>query len=348
MNRILFSYIFNKQLKTIAFVSVSVFFLILLFDFAEVSRKFSIASFSEILFALKLSFLRTPITFCKVINYVYFITATFSLWDLCQSHQITILKSIGKSPQQILIPFISFSVFVGMVWLFAFHPLGIKSENLYKRAVEDQSSSSIEKNNDIWIDFGKDKYVVFLKTIEKNKLSDFYLFDLKKNESIIAKSGEINSNIVTLYNVSLLKNNKFQNLESIKIFDNISSELIELLSLAPYKQDIYSLYKVYKIQEQDKVNLRLYELELQKLLANCASFVLFALIAAVICFPINRYKSKTNIAVKVIFSVLFLRFTNGLLESLAYAGVISVILSSWAVVLILILLSIAILVWKEA
>lgn len=347
MSRILFGYIFKKQLKTIFFVSVSVFFLILLFDFAEISRKFSITNFSEILSALRLSFLRTPITFCEIINYVYFITATFSLWDLCRSQQITILKSIGRSPRQILIPFISFSIFIGMFWLFVFHPVGIKSENLYKRAVEANSSSSIEKNHDIWIDFGKDKYVVFIKTIDKNQLSDFHLFDLKKNERLIAKSGEINSNVVTLKDVSVLKDNRFQNLESIKIFDNISSELIELLSLAPHRHDIYSLYKVYKIQKRDKVNLRLYELTLQKLLANCASFILFALIAAIICFPINCYKSKTNIAMKVIFSVLFLRFSNSLLESLAYAGVISVVLSSWAVVLILTFLSIAVLVWKE-
>ena len=348
MNRVLFSYILKKQLKTIIFVSVSVFFLILLFDFAEVSRKFSITNFSEILYALKLSFLRTPITFCEIINYVYFITATFSLWDLCRSQQITILKSIGRSPKQILIPFISFSIFIGMFWLFVFHPIGIKSENMYNRAVEDKNSASIEKNSDIWIDFGKDKYVVFIKTIDKNKLSGFYLFDLKKDERLVAKSGEIDSNIVTLKNATLLKDNNFQHSESIKIFDNISSELIGLLSLPPHRHNIYSLYKVYKIQKRDKVDLRLYELALQKLLANCATFILFALIAAVICFPINRYKSKTNIAIKVIFSVLFLRFSNSLLESMAYAGVISVVLSSWAVVLILIFLSIAVLVWKEA
>lgn len=348
MNRILFNYIFKKQLKTIVFVAVSVFALILLFDFAEVSRRFPITSLSEILYALKLSFLRTPITFCEIINYVYFITATFSLWDLCRSHQITILKSVGKSPQEILLPFLSFSVFIGMCWLFVFHPVGIRSENLYRRAIEEKDSSSFEKNNDIWIDFGKNKYVVFVKSIDKTHLSGFYLFDLKRNERVIAKSGEIDSNVIALKDVTIIKDNQFKNLETTKIFDNISSELIDLLSLPPHRQDIYSLYKVYKIQNRDKVSLRLYELALQKLLSNCATFILFALIAAVICFPINRYKTKTNIAMKVIFSALFLKFSNSMLDSLAYAGVISVVLSSWAVVLILICLSISVLIWKEA
>lgn len=348
MNNILFGYVFKKQLKTIVFVAISVFFLISLFDFAEVSRKFPITSISEVLYVLKLSFLRTPITFCEIINYVYFITATFSLWDLCRSHQLTIFKSIGKSPQQILFPFISFSIFIGMCWLFVFHPVGIKSENLYRRSIESRETSSFEKNNDIWIDFGKTKYVVFIKSIDKKRFSGFYLFNLKKNERVVAQSGEIDSDVITLKDATIFKNNKFQTLKTVKIFDNISSELIDLLSLPPHRQDVYSLYKVYKIQKRDKVHLRLYELALQKLLANCATFILFALIAAVICFPISRYKTKTNIAVKVIFSALFLKFANSMLESLAYAGVISVVLSSWAVVLILICLAVSILIWKEA
>lgn len=348
MNRILFGYIFKKQLKTFIFVGISTFFLISLFDFAEVSRKFSITNLSEVVWALKLSLLRTPITFCEVINYVYFITATFSLWDLCRSQQITILKSIGKSPQQILIPFISFSVFIAMIWLFVFHPMGIRSENLYRRTVESQDLSSIEKNNDIWIDYGKNRYVIFIKSINKDKLSGFYLFNKKNKDRLIAKSGKINSNVVTLNNVSVFKDGKFEHRDEQKIYDNISSDLIELLSLAAYRQDIYSLYKVYSIQKRDRVNLRLYELELHKLLANCATFILFALFAAVICFPINRYKAKINIAAKAIFFALFLKFANSMLESLAYAGVISVVLSSWAVILSLIFLSISVLIWKEA
>lgn len=347
MNKTLFIYIFKKQLRNLLFVAISVFFLILLFDFAEVSRKFSITNGSEILFALKLSLLRTPITFCGILNYIYFITATFSLWDLCRSHQITILKSVGKSPQQILFPFISFSIFIAASWLFIFHPLGIKSEICYKRIIENSETSSSEKNSDIWIDYGKNKYMVFIKSITGNEISKFYLFNLKENKKLFAQKGEIEKNYLQLKNVSIFENDKIENKDAIKISDNISADLIKLLSISPYKQDIYSLKNIYQIEENDKVSLRLYELALQKLLANSVSFILFALIAAIICFPINRYKTKTNIAIKVIFSALFLKFANSMLESLAYTGAMSVILAAWAVTLILICLSVAVLVWKE-
>jgi lipopolysaccharide export LptBFGC system permease protein LptF len=152
----------------------------------------------------------------------------------------------------------------------------------------------------------------------------------------------------TLKNVTAVDGDKIKNIDSMKIFNSVSLDLIKLLSKSPQKHDIYYLYKIYKIQKKDHVALRLYELELHKLLANCFSFFLFALIAAVICFPINRYKTKTNIVIKVISTAVFLRFTNNMFESLAYGEVIPIQFACWAVILILTCISIAILIWREA
>ena len=150
-----------------------------------------------------------------------------------------------------------------------------------------------------------------------------------------------------LENVILIDEDKIKNIETMKIFSMLSTDLIKLLSKAPGKQDIYLLYKVYQIQKNDDVTIKSYELELHKLLANCYSFILFALIAATICLPINRYKTKTSIAIKVISSSVFLRFTNGMLESLAHGGTIPVQFACWAVMLILTCITVAMLIWKE-
>jgi lipopolysaccharide export LptBFGC system permease protein LptF len=129
---------------------------------------------------------------------------------------------------------------------------------------------------------------------------------------------------------------------------NISDSLLLMLSMPPQKHDIYTLYNVYEIQQKSKVALRLYEMELHKLLANAVTFVLFALIASIICFPINRYKTRTNISIKIIISAITMRFFNNIFESFAHNGILSVQLASWAVVLILLCLSMAVLIWKEA
>ncbi len=335
------------QLKSMIFVGVSVFCLILLFDFAEMARKYPISSFTETWFAIKLSLLRTPSTFCEVLHYVYFITATFSLWNLCTSQQLTILKSTGQSPRQILRPFITFAIFMSVIWLFIFHPLGLFTQKQYDRLTD--NSVITKTNSDIWIDYTKKKQVIFIKNITGNTISGLHIFNTKDDDRLFAQQAEINSQQWILNNVTLIKQGRVSNIDTLTVqYDIISQELIELLSWLPKHQNIYDLCRVYSIEKNNGVSLKLYELKLHNFLANGMSFILFALIAAIICFPINRYKTKTNIAIKVILASIVLRFCNNMFESLAYTGIVPIWLACWATVLILLCISIAILIWKEA
>ncbi|MDR3180067.1 MAG: LptF/LptG family permease [Holosporaceae bacterium] len=346
MNKRLFRHIFHLQLTAMLFVSFFIFSLILLFDFAEIARKFPISNLEETAFAIKLSFLRTPNTFCEILHYIYFITATFTMWNLCHSHQITILKSSGRSPQQILYPFISCAFFISLVWLFLLHPLGQWSDRCYNKTVNPSFSS--EMNCDIWIDYPKDNQIIFISGIVNNNIEGLHIYYLQEDHRIFAKNAEIRKNSWELRDVTVVKDGDVSDFDRLTLHNNISLNLLQILSSSPKKQDIYGLYKVYRIQHRDKVLLKAYELELHKLLANCANFILFALIAAVICFPINRYKTKTDVAVKMICIAVMLRFINNIFESMAYTGVLPVIVACWTVVLVLLCLAVSILVWNEA
>ncbi|MDR0753518.1 MAG: LptF/LptG family permease, partial [Holosporaceae bacterium] len=297
MNRILFKYIFQMQLKVTVFISISVFCLILLFDFAEMTRKYPISNVQETLFALKLSLLRSPSTFCEVLHYVYFIAATFSCWNLCQTHQITTLKSIGKSPRQILYPFFSFAIFIATIWLLAIHPMGLFLESLYHKNISHNASSEINCN--VWIDYSQNNQMIFIKKICANKIEGLYVFNVKNSQRIFAQQALLEEDSWTLKNVTLVDQDDIKNIDTLKTFSMVSMDLIKLLAKSSAKQDIYGLYRIYKIREKDRTALKSYELELHKLLANCYSFILFALIAATICFPVIRYKTKTTITIKV-------------------------------------------------
>ncbi|GHU11823.1 hypothetical protein FACS189449_04090 [Alphaproteobacteria bacterium] len=328
------------------FVSFLVFCLISLFDFAEITRKYPISNMEETMFAIKLSFLRAPNTFCEILHYIYFTTATFTLWNLSHSHQITILKASGRSPQQILYPFVCCAFFISILWLFVLHPLGQLSEKCYNQAIDTNANHEI--NQDIWIDYPKDNQMIFMSSIANNNIEGLYIYYSNCDYRIFAKKAKVQKDSWKLHDVTIMKNGTIKNLSDAIVHNNISNDLIYMLSVHPKKQDIYSLCRVYEIQTRDKVSLKLYELELHKLLANCVNFILFALIAAVICFPINRYKTKTNIAIEMICTAVVLRFANNVFESLARTGVLPVIPASWAVVLILLCLSISLLIWNEA
>lgn len=346
MKTTIFKYIFKMQLKAMLFVSFFMFCLIFLFDFAEVTRKYPISDLPQIIFATKLSFLRAPNTFCEILHYVYFVTATFSLWHLCSSNQMTILKSSGRSPQQILRPFLTFAACMASLWLFVLHPYGNYMEIEYGKIVNPRNQ---EANGNIWIDYPKNNQLIFLEKINKNDVDGLYIFDIAKNQRIFAQSAFLSRNKWNLKGVTIVdcNENETSHRDTLTLHNRVSNDLIDLLKKPPKKHDIYSLWSVYRVQEEDKVELHLYEFELHKLLANCLYFMLFALVAATICFPISRYRTKTGVAAQVILISVILRFIDNLTDSLVRTNVIDVVLGAWAVVTIATLVTLSILTWKE-
>lgn len=344
MKPTLFKYIFKMQMKTVFLVSLFFFGLIVVFDFAEASRRTPISTWNDFLLIMQISFFGALSTFAEIMHYLYFITATFSLWYLCNSRQITILKSSGQSPLQILYPFVSCAMTIAGLWLFAMHPAGLWGNHECQRL---RYKSVDEYNENIWIDYTKDNKLIFLKRLDGNRASDIYIFDTQNSSKIIADGAVMNNEDIDLNNGVEIADGSAKSFKNRRYNNKMNSKLIEIVSISPQKQSIYKLHSVYEIEKQNGVTLTKYEIALQQLLVNCFTFVLFAIIAAVICFPINRYNSKTNIVVKTIAIAVVMRFLNNIFEAMANSGVLSPFIASWIVVLVAMCISVAMLIWRE-
>lgn len=343
MKPTLFKHIFRTQMRSIFLVSLFFFGIIMVFNFAEASRKTSITNLDNFLLILKAVSFGALETFSEITHYVYFITATFCLWQLCKSQQMIILKSSGQSPLQILYPFISCAITIASFWLFILQPAGILGGQKYREVM----SNSIEEgcNEDIWLDYPGSNRLMFIKKLNGRYAYDLYIFE--ENSAIISDNAVINKQDMTLKNGVEIADNHATSFKYWPYDNYINDELIEIVSSPAQKQSIYGLYQVYKVEQESGVSLKTYEIALQKLLVNCFTFVLFALIAAVICFPINRYNSKTSIGVKIIVIAIGIRFLNNIFEAMAYTGVLSPFVAIWIVVLFSLCISIAILIWRE-
>jgi lipopolysaccharide export LptBFGC system permease protein LptF len=329
-----------------SFVSFAAFGLIFLFDFAEVTRKFPISNLKEILFAINLSLMRVPITFCEISGYIYLITATFSLWNLCNSHQMTVLKSVGKSPQQILFPFIIFATFLSLFWLFLIHPL---SNIFYEKYNESAGHFGRNISENVWMDYPNENKIFFIRKMVGSSIDGLHIFDQWKNLKIFAKRAEFSGEALELEDITIINydsNPITKKSDKIIVTDTFLS-IVKILSKHPESHAIYQLCKLYKIPPQNRVSLRMYEFAFHKLLSNCLNFLIFALIAAVICFPINRYKTKTNVAIKIIIFSIMLRFLNNVCDALANTGALSIIAAAWSTSISIMCILIAILICKE-
>lgn len=343
MKPTLFKYILKMQMKAIFLVSLFFFGLIVVFNFAEASRHAPIDSFDGFTLITKAVVLGALSTFAEIMHYIYFITATFNLWHLCKSQQMIILKSSGQSPLQILYPFISCAATAASLWLFAMHPAGIfgdrESHNIMPHAAEQQC------NENVWIDYPDNNRLIFIKKLTKQHASDLYIFD--KNSAVIADSAVVNKQNLTLQNGVKITKDRASSFENLLYDNQIDQRLMRIISSPPQKQSIYNLREVYEVEKANGVSLKKYEIALQKLLVNWFTFILFALIAAVICFPISRYNSKTSIVVKVIVIAIVMRFLSSIFEAMAYTGVLSPFTAAWIVVLFAACISIAVLIWRE-
>lgn len=332
------------QIKTVFIVSLFFLALIIVFNFAEATRQTPISTFDEFLLIIKISFLGALSTFAEIMHYLYFVTSTFSLWYLCNSHQMTILKSSGQSPLQILYPFISCAVTIASLWLFVMHPAGLWGNRICQQL---KYNTVEEYNENIWIDYNKDNKLIFIKKLNENQASDVYIFDTQNYFKIIANNAVISNKSTILEDGVKISNNEVKSFKKYVYNNRISEDLIKIVSVPPKKLSIYDLYKVYPIENQNRVSLIRYKIALQQLLVNCFTFVVFAIIAAVICFPINRYNSKTNIVTKTISIAVIMRFLSNIFEAMAQNGILSPFIASWIVVLVVICISIAILIWRE-
>lgn len=349
MKPTLFKYILKMQFLSMISISIFVFLIILLFDFAEASRKFPIENIADIGFALKISFLRTPSTFFEILHYIYFITATINLWNLCTSHQLTIIKAIGGSPQQILFPYFAFAIATGMFWLLIANPLSMECDKAYKEAIG--SSETAFTNGNIWLDYKDSHKIIYISKI-KNATTDSCFSTgnvviITEKDKIMAESASVHGDQWQLKNISIVNKEVADFCESKIMSFNVSRDLIRVLILPAGGHTIYTLYDVYVVSEDNKVDLRTYKIALHKLLAHCFIFIVFALIAAVLCFPINRYKTKTNIAVKVIFISIIIKFAMHTFEAFASSGVLSVALACWSAPVFAFLLAFSLLIWRE-
>lgn len=259
---------------------------------------------------------------------------------------MTILKSSGRSPQQILGPFLSFAAFIAFMWLLVLHPCGNITEEKYRSIVH---TNTQEANGNVWIDYPKNNQLIFLESISNSEINGLYIFNTAQNQRIFAQKATIGDNTWNLKNITIVdcNTNKTSHEDNLVLYNKVSNALLDLLKKAPKKHDVYSLRNIYKIQKEDKVELHLYVFALHKLFANCLYFVLFALIAATICFPISRYRTRTGIAAEVILIAMFLRFISNLIDSLVKTSIVDVVWGAWAVVVIATLFTLSILTWRE-
>lgn len=346
MDKTLWKYLIKLQVKMLFNLSLFIFAFIFLFTFVDNMRRVPENCLYPILTGATLAICKSPIVFCDLFTYLYFISAVTVLWRLANSHEITVLKSIGKSPKQILHPFLGVGTIIGLFFIFAIHPACMylsKNMNYIEHKLIDATESS---EKDIWIS-KKDgnKEIIHISSF-KDEINYISIFTNK--ESIFAHKLDIKDNSWKLYN-GYINTQKGSYIFDEKILPSLMTiDDIKRFSVSCTKCSIYNLFSCLFDNGFSVTNLGIYIIQLNKILSNGLMLFIFAMIAALMCLPLSRYRTKTSISSGVIFVSIGSRVIIDLCENVGNTGAISPIFCIWAPVLAILFISSSLLIWKEA
>lgn len=318
---------------------------VFIFTCADMMRRIPQSIDSPIFVCIYLSLLRIPYTCCDLFGYMYFISATFSLWSLSQNHEITVLKSIGKSSKQILVPFFFLASLIGVSYVFIIHPISVRIERFADYQDKAYLSKSLLYSRNLWMrDVNND---IFIGQLAHNRMRHLLIRDIVSHDETFADSVDI------VDRQWILKNGYNRVKGESKVFLEhtmeapISHNELNLYSVPPHRCGIYTLLRCIYARKSYVTDLNGYVINLNKLLSTGVVFVLFSIIAALICLPLNRYKTKTFVSSSVACSAIVLHLFNNICESMGGNGALSPLICCWLPTIIALFLSVALLIWKE-
>lgn len=347
MDKTVGKYLIRLQGKMFLGLSAFIFAFVFLFTFVDAMRRVPNNVNFPILVGGAISLIKTPIVFCELFVYVYFISAVTVLWSLANSHQITVLKSIGKSPNQILYPFLNVGAVIGTLFVFAVHPSCMYLSKHVKQIEHLMIAEENEIRYNVWLSKKQSNEVFYIDNFSGDVLKNVFIF--KNGETVFSKEVKVDSvRDKWLLKDGYVSGDKLELFSEKEIENLISIDDIRKFSVPSDKSGIYEIVDRLFDENFYVVDLDKYVIQLNKILSNGIMLFIFAMISAILCLPLNRYKTKTFMSLGVILTSVGTRLIMNLCENVGNAGIMSPLVCIWTPILVFFLLSLSVLIWKEA
>ena len=340
-----------NYLKSIGYVSLVIFsFAVILNTLTEVEffKNYEVSSFLPFFLASINSF----DSIFEIFPFIFLVSTQVFFINLFKDNQINTFKYFGLKNTKIIAILGLISFFLGILIITIFYSFSSNLKNLY---LEQKNKYSFNKylavitNNGLWIKdiVDQKKYIINANQIENNFLNNVSITEFDKDFDIIrvlnSKKIDITSFKWVLHDVEIVKDNlkieeNFITLNSnfnYKIITNLFSNLSALSLL-----ELFELKKNYS-----KINYSTSEIDIkiQKLISSPVYFCLMTILSAIIMFNSKRFKSNSFKIIIGLFFCVLIYYINNIFYILGSTEKISLIFSTWIVLLLLTFINFAML-----
>lgn len=341
---ILWRYIARNYIAWFSSVFLIIMVIIGIFETVELFRRSSGKSYINFIVILKMVILKLPMVVEQVLPLIIFFSCFLCIRALNKKLEIIVMRSIGISMIQIVVPFLAVASIFSLVYLFIFNPLSStmfsRFERLESKFFKSQQDALSISNSGLWFKktYNEEKVIVHSKKASKKspKLEDItiYLFDKDNNfrERLDAKEAIMKKNELILQNPWVAKAKDWSKEEKSyrNIFIDLSLASLEESLASPKSIPFYKLQRFIESMSKMGFSVTAHRGHRYRLLGAPFLYLAMILWAAALSLRWQRQEKSIKIIGIACIAVFSLYIFNEVIRSLGLSGVVS---PGWSVIL---------------
>jgi len=334
--------LFVKKILTIYLISISLIFILSIFDEISFFKKADAGFF----FPFLITFLNTPATLFEVFPFIFLIATQFFFIELMDKNELEALKVYGLNNFKIIKLLFLTSMMLGLLLISIFYHFSSKLQFLYFELKNSYSSDNkylaVVTDNGLWI---KDEIDEKVYIINATKIEDYFIKNVTINEFnnnfeliqiMSSPKVDITNTEWIIFNPTISKGNKNINQKENKIIkSHFDHKKINRLFKNLTSLNIFELIKLKKDYNSLGYSTKQIESQLNGLLSFPIYLTLMSLFAAVIMFNIKRNKPIIFHIILGIFLSVLIYYFYYLFNLLGETGKIPLLASVWLPFLLL-------------
>ena len=349
--RVYIRFIISNFIKSLLFVSVIFFSLVLILNILTELEFFKGINVNTYL-PIYASFLNSPTLLFEMFPFVFLITTQVFFINLFNENQIQVFKYSGLKNSNILGIISLTSFFTGILIVLLFYGLSSNLKNIYleikNKYTTDDKYLAVITNNGLWIKDTSQKYtnIVHASKIEENYLVDAFITQYDSKNEVIRhiQSEKINieKNNWVIFNAKIFENNILIKKDTKNIYSNFNYKKIQSLFSNLSSLSIIELYELKKNYKSLNYSTTEVDLQIQKLISYPIFLLLMTILSSIIMFNTKNFKSNTiKISIGLLLSVI-IYYINNFFFVMGKSEHISILISIWIPLFFLITLNILI------
>lgn len=293
------------------------------------------------------SFLNSPDLLFEMFPFIFLVSTQVFFINILKENQIQIFKYSGLKNTKILQILGLTSFITGLIIIILFYTLSSNLKNIYfkikNKYTTDDKYLAVITNNGLWIKdtFNNNINIVHAKKINNNYLNEAFITQFDSEYTVLR---HIQSNKVNIQNkewvlidAQIYENNISNKVNFFKIKTNFDYEKIQSLFSNLSSLTIFELIKLRENYSSLNYSTIDVDIQLHKIISYPFYLFTMTFLSALIMFNTKKFASKTlKISIGLFFSVVIYYIYNFFIV-MGQTEKLSVEISVWSPILILIL-----------